>query len=321
MLTRKEPARDLKHKDIYSAKEHKGMPRLKLKDIYFGKIDGYNEFLEYGQDICKGLFFEFPNINISQLLDGSTYYILGNKGTGKTMLLKYLESIINENPSQNFSEFIRFKRDIDEEDRNKLKRSASSNNSFEGIIDNEIPNDFSLDCSLAWQVYLINVIVSRLSKTEYGVFERNSETWIKLCQILDMLYGNASNANLPTKILPKMKRGNIEIDIAKLAKTNIEFEWADKEKNIVSFSSIAKKIIQLYSNLSPVKNKIYIFIDELELAFKQSKKYQRDVTLIRDLIFAVEYLSDINRTHRFNVFLIAAIRTEVYRNIILLATS
>ena len=45
MLTRKEPARDLKHKDIYSAKEHKGMPRLKLKDIYFGKIDGYNEFL------------------------------------------------------------------------------------------------------------------------------------------------------------------------------------------------------------------------------------------------------------------------------------
>lgn len=38
--------------------------------------------------------------------------------------------------------------------------------------------------------------------------------------------------------------------------------------------------------------------------------------MIRDLIFAIEYLSDINRTHNFNVFLITAIRSEVYKNII-----
>ena len=87
------------------------MPSLALKDIYFGKFDGYNEFLEYGQDICKGLFYEFPNINFSRLLDGSTYCIIGNKGTGKTMLLKYLESIIEETQGEVFSEFIRFKRD------------------------------------------------------------------------------------------------------------------------------------------------------------------------------------------------------------------
>lgn len=51
------------------------MRKLQIKDIYFGKIDAYNEFLEYGQDTCKGLFYEFPNIDISRLLDGSTYYI------------------------------------------------------------------------------------------------------------------------------------------------------------------------------------------------------------------------------------------------------
>jgi hypothetical protein len=79
---------------------------------------------------------------------------------------------------------------------------------------------------------------------------------------------------------------------------------------------LAKQIINLYSVLTPVEDKIYIFIDELELAFKQTKKYQRDVALIRDLIFAIEYLSDINRTHNFNVFLITAIRSEVYKNII-----
>ena len=113
-----------------------------------------------------------------------------------------------------------------------------------------------------------------------------------------------------------MKRGNLEIDFNKIAKTNLEFEWVDSEKKSVSFTSLAKQIINLYSVLTPVEDKIYIFIDELELAFKQTKKYQRDVTLIRDLIFAIEYLSDINRTHNFNVFLVTAIRSEVYKNII-----
>ncbi len=94
------------------------MERLKISDMYMGKIDGYNEFLEYGEDACKGLFFEFPNIQLPKLLDGSTYYIFGNKGTGKTMLLKYLESKTLENPEIAFTQFLRFKRDIDAEQRN-----------------------------------------------------------------------------------------------------------------------------------------------------------------------------------------------------------
>ena len=132
------------------------MGRLKINDIYLGKTDGYNEFLEYGQDTCKGLFFEFPNVPINKLLDGSIYYIFGNKGTGKTMLLKYLESKLLENPITNFTEFIRFKRDVDIEQRNQLKRTALPNNSFEEIIERDIPTDITLDCTLAWQVYLIN---------------------------------------------------------------------------------------------------------------------------------------------------------------------
>lgn len=292
------------------------MSKLKIKDIYFGKIDGYNEFLEYGQDICKGLFYEFPNINISSLLDGSTYYIFGNKGTGKTMLLKYLESIIEEKPYKNFSEFIRFKRDVDEEERNQIKRSAVPNNFFEEIVDSEIPSDFALDCSLAWRVYLIKVIIARLLNTECGVFDRNSKSWKELCSLLKATYGELEANNTIKKILPKMKRGEITIGISSIAKACFEFTWNDSGNRTVSFTDWAKRIINLYSELTPVDGKIYIFIDELELAFKQTKRYQRDVTLIRDLIFAIEQLSDINKKKKFNVFLITAIRSEVYKNIV-----
>lgn len=117
------------------------------------------------------------------------------------------------------------------------------------------------------------MIVSRLSKTEYGVFDRNTESWTKLCALLNATYGKLGTDNTIKKILPKMKRGNLEIDFSKIAKTNLEFEWVDSEKKSVSFTSLAKQIINLYSVLTPVEDKIYIFIDELELAFKQTKKY------------------------------------------------
>ncbi len=288
------------------------MGQLKLKDIYIGKTDGYNEFLEYGSECFKELFFEFPNINLDKLLDGSIYYVFGNKGTGKTMLLKYLENIVLEHCETNFTEFIRFKRDINEEDRNLIKRASVSQNAFEEIIESDIPTDASIDCTIAWQVYLIKVIVICLSKTEYGVFYRCDDNWVKLVELIKSLYGDTDTSY--SKILPSMKRGNVQIDMSKFAKLSLEFEW-EKNSNTVPFMDIAKKIISLYGELTPIENNLYIFIDELELSIKQTKKYQRDVLLIRDLVFAIEYLNDLHRTRKYNVFIVAAVRNEVYKSI------
>ena len=247
------------------------MAPLMIKDMYLGKIDGYNEFLEYGQDTCKGLFFEFPNVPIDKILDGTTYYIFGNKGTGKTMLLKYIESKILENPETNFTEFIRFKKDVDTEQRNQLKRTAVPSNNFEEVIESDIPTDISLNCTLAWQVYLIKVIINRLSQTEYGVFDRTDDTWIKLCSLIKAVYGENNAADQIKKILPKMKRGNLELNLSDFGKINFDFEWTDSSKTTASFSSVAKQIIFLYTNLKPVENTIYILVDELELSLKKNK--------------------------------------------------
>lgn len=139
-------------------------------------------------------FFEYPNLDINKLLDGSIYYICGDKGTGKTMLLKYMESLIADHIDTNFSQFIRFKKDVDEDQRNLLKRAALPQAPFEEIIESEIPTDATIDCVLAWQVYLIKVIVNRLKSIEYGVFERNDE-WNKLCLLLDAIYNDKSVTN------------------------------------------------------------------------------------------------------------------------------
>ena len=128
-------------------------------------------FLEYGDDACKQFFFEFPNVDINKVLNGSVYYICGEKGTGKTMLLKYLESRARENPEV-CSEFIRFKKEVDEDQRNQLKRASLPTQPFEEIIDKDVPLDSTIDCTLAWQVYLIKCIVFPLEKSQVEVFDK-----------------------------------------------------------------------------------------------------------------------------------------------------
>lgn len=282
-----------------------------LKEIYFGKTDAYNEFISYGKETFIDLFYSYPAFQVEKFLNGHAYYIYGDKGTGKTMLLKYIESFVNKNANENFTEFVRFKKDIDNDARNLLKRAAIPQNPFEEIIEKTIPTDLTINCSIAWQVYIIKVIMNRLMLTEYGVFERD-KNFEKLCKLLNSVYNDESQDI--KRILPKIKRGNVEVNFAEIAKINIELEWNDEDKKTIAFSSLAKRIISMYSKLVPTNCNMYILIDELELTLNKNKDYERDITLIRDLILAVQYLNEISKTQHFNVYIITALRNEVYKN-------
>ena len=143
---------------------------------------------------------------------------------------------------------------------------------FEEVIESEIPGDATINCVLAWQVYLIKVIINRLKHTAYGVFDRDSAEWENLCALLDAIYDDPQNANPIKKILPRIKKGNVELNVAKLGKVNLELEWTDEAKKTVPFSELGKRVIDLYSKLQPVPHTLYIFVDELELSLKQTKK-------------------------------------------------
>lgn len=291
------------------------MGQLKFKDLYLGKIDAYNEFLEFGPEVCSEIFFEYPNLDFDKMVDGSVYYICGDKGTGKTMLLKYIEARMQQSEDPVFTEFVRFKKDVDEDQRNQIKRASLPSQPFEEIIEKNIPTDVTINCVLAWQIYLIKLIVFRLNHTEYGVFDREDKNWKQLNTLLNAVYNDADDDNVTKRILPKVKKGNIELNIGKYGKVDFELEWTDSDKKAATFTSIAKKALDLYAKLIPKENKIYILVDELELSLKRTKSYERDITLIRDLIFAIQYISEISKEHGFPVYLIAAVRNEVYKNV------
>lgn len=288
------------------------MSNLTLNELNFGKTDAYNEYISTGTEQFKKMFYLYPSCPIDKLLNGGIYYICGDKGTGKTMLLKYLELKILELSNENRTIFIRFRRDIDEDARNELKRTSVPTHSFEEIIEKNMPNDVIIDCTVAWQVYLIKTIVFQIERTDSDIVDRTTNSWKKLLKTLNLIYPKTEKKN----ILPKVKKGKIEVNIASFLKIGLELEWSKEDKTGVPFSLVAKEIIRLYTDLKPRAGKVFVLIDELELSLNKNKIYERDIALIRDLILAVQYLSEISKQKQYNIFLIAAIRNEVYKSLL-----
>lgn len=56
---------------------------------------------------------------------------------------------------------------------------------------------------------------------------------------------------------------------------------------------------------------MFLFLDELELSFTNSKAYKRDAKLIRDLIIVVDKFNKLCRKLRYDVFALCSVRSEV----------
>lgn len=169
---------------------------------------------------------------------------------------------------------------------------------------------------MAWQVYIIKCVLLRVASEEKGVFVRD-DRWKKILALIKCAYP-AETINYK-KIIPNLKKGALKLDTASI-KLDIDFEWDNKSEKLINFSTFARYLISVYKDLKPDKKSCFILFDEIELVYLQKKKYERDVSLIRDMIIAVSYMNEISKTSSFPVHIIACIRNEVYRSIAAIGT-
>lgn len=285
---------------------------LQLKDIFIGKTDAKNEFIENSieeQDKFVDSYLIPENIHIKDFQHGNKYYIAGLKGTGKTALLRYLELSFQKEEDE--SSFILFKSEFSEEDKAAFSKAAST-----FITEKNENNESEEDFVNIWEWFLHRHIVKLSREKEYIFFDQD-KNWEKYskCVMAPKLGDEESGI---TKLFPKLKRGNVEIegDIEFLkAKIGIEFDWENENNKLVKFSSIVRQANELYRKLKPKSKRLYIFIDELELTLGKVRQYTKDVKLIRDLIVAINSLNTTSRRNSYNIYLITAIRSEVLTSI------
>lgn len=283
--------------------------KLKISDIKFGKIDAHNELQEMGETFYLSSFLEYDKYKINSFLEGENFFICGNKGTGKTALLKYLECKFSEDTC-NLVIPIRFKTQFDSIDKKQMR--SLNNNIREDIVD-DINVEKENSYILMWQIFIINQILKNSNNREYEIFQDGNE-FRNLCNLLNILYAESKG-----KLIPKLTKGYATINASTIkgidASIRMEIEFDEKSQKI-NFNKTAKVILNFYENLVYHQNPVYILIDELELSVKNKKEFNRDIELVRDLIMAVEKMNSISKKKGYDIKIIASVRSEVINNVL-----
>lgn len=287
---------------------------MPLNQIAFGKTDAFNELNTFGQDYFMESFVSNPKYHIDEFLSGSRYYICGKKGTGKSALLRYLQCYY-EKDACNLVFPIRFKSEIEQVDKDNFEQIAatSDNASDEGKYDTASIIDQS-SYVFVWKTFLINQIVTRACAGEFCVF-KDTDEYRLLISLLKCIYGESKASSI---VMPKIKKGSVELTAAfaqKLsAELKVELEF-DCHKKRINYTKLSKKVCQLFTQLEFACSPVYLLIDELELSVRNKHQFEKDVAIVRDLIIAIDDMNSISSEKGMDIHIIAAIRSEVLRNV------
>lgn len=290
------------------------MERMPLSQVVFGKTDAFNELNTFGQEYFVGSFVANPKYHIDEFLSGSRFFICGKKGTGKSAFLKYLECHFNSD-EVNLVFPIRFKSEIEQVDKDNFEQivSKTDTTSSDDKYDTISITDQS-SYVLVWKTFLINQIITRASAGEYYVFKETEEYHL-LTSLLKCIYGDSKT---PSIVMPKIKRGSIELTAA-YAKAlsgslKLELEF-DSNKKRINYAKLSQKVYRLFSQLEFDQSPVYVLIDELELSVRNKHQFEKDVSLVRDLIIAIDDLNTVCAEKGMDIHIFAAIRSEVLRNV------
>lgn len=278
---------------------------LKLKEIPFGSTDAKNEVLsDTPEEIARFLksFVTPPALTIEKFLDRQKYYIVGLKGTGKTALLRYV-SLKLEEDEQSVSSFVLFKTDVDEDLRKDFSRAARVQLATENA-DAYDGDDFEA----VWRWFIYRKIASAIQERLAHPFQDNGDLASFLALVNSEALTKPERAGL-MRLIPNIRKGNIEI--SRTPKLGLELNWDENGRAKVNFNDLVRNADLAFQSLEPDANRLNIFFDELELNYGNSKQYQRDSRLVRDLIVSVERLNAVAKKKGFPLCLYAAVRSEV----------
>lgn len=279
--------------------------RKTIGEIEIGKVDGKEEFFLDGISFpdFQGTFLIPDNVRISDFENRESYFISGFRGTGKTSLLRY--AISHLQGDDHWRSVSLFKSDIPEE-----KRISISNHT--GAVLSEYDSQkmgIAQDFKSAWTWFILDKI-GRIIKNNNPeeISNPKSEKFLKLMGL---------HKGAPFKkilgFLPKLSGSKVKIstDIPFFeAEVDLEFESDRSTSASALFSEVVDAAVEALMEVE-IESRLVIGIDELEVFFITPEQYNRDLSMVRDLIFSIDRVNQKIRSKNKNIYIIAAIRREV----------
>lgn len=277
---------------------------IDIGEIEFGEVDAKNEVIEqekFGSSIFRNGFRIPPGVNTDKLIRGAKCFIYGQKGCGKTSLLLYVRGLLEDQGAK--TKTVLFKSGITERERQKIAGAGFS------LVDSSAGITSEYDYKINWLWYIYRNLLRLISE------EQVYEGWdiaVSLKRLLGV-YGEV-NANLLSDLSTKrikgfakagLKSGPLTIEIA----AEIEAISKDDENSDIEIIDIVEKYLP--EIVFHPRHRSVLLFDELELFWNRADQRERDLFLIRDLLYAVSRVNHSIGTKNVSLGVIASVRSEV----------
>lgn len=283
---------------------------IEVNCIDFGEIDAKNEVFSQERSDSHVFHNSFeipPGVDIKKISVGSKIYIYGQKGCGKTALLLYVKNMLDQSGAK--TRTVLFKSGITEKERQFIAQGKG----FEFVEKDEIKS-IEYDYKINWLWYIYRNAIRLIDPVD---IDGNTDTLISLKKLIGV------HKEVNTSLLSDLATKSIKI----LAKAGVkagpfsgQIEAEVEAIKELPSDRLDIEIIEIIERHLPhlkIKDekRHYLLFDELELFWNKPDQKDRDLFLIRDLLYSV---SRVNRNiFSSNKFLtvIASVRTEVLNEV------
>lgn len=278
---------------------------MKVGKIEFGELDAKNEAFRQsrtGKNVFYSSFIIPPNVEIDDLLSGSRFFILGQKGCGKTALMLNIERLFRDEGYA--TDTLLFKSDVTEIDRQQI----ISDSGYHIVDTGQLKVEYDYLYNWLWMIY---ATILRQIKPEWVL------SGVKELEALKALFGVTTELpisklrDLNLKELNGKATLNLKIPIVE-ATFATEVGSAREKPAKQSFIEVVK-ICENHIGKVSLKPQFrsLMFLDELELFANRADQKERDLFLIRDLLRSVVRANRVlgSKSASFGVY--ACVRTEV----------
>ena len=278
---------------------------IELAQLQFGEVDARNEVFQQSRQGSRVFFNSFqvpPGVNLELIEAGARFYVIGQKGAGKTALIWYLKELAERRGNK--AEVVLFKSDLTEVERQRISTLGDA------IVFSDQGKVESLyDYKQNWLWFIIKTLVRMVDEKDV-VEGRDVLHDLKELTGVNVTGRQTVFSGLQfTKIKASIESG-LKLGVFKSnLKAEIDAVFAPKSPDIIEVIAICERALSRIKLLS--SRKCNLFFDELELFLNKEDQRNRDLFLIRDLLYAV---SRVNRGmgHGDPSFVVyASVRSEV----------
>lgn len=268
--------------------------------IQIGEPDANSEYFsalrgKY-QPIFLDCFFSVPHFPTDEFRNGEKYIIYGQKGTGKTSALRYMENLAKANSQTEFLIFKKaFLEEIDIHDFAKLPL----------MLDEEKIKQFKHYHHTVKRLLILLVLSKARSVVQASDEADNIED-----EGLKGLVKKVSNSTVGDVI-----RFGMDSIRSIFASAGFDIEKATSQQLLVNAAKLLKRnnddlLNFVCRQIGRREMSIRLYLDEIHFAYRSEESLQQDAILVRDTLLAVQSLNERFAEENLNTVIYVAVRSE-----------